>query len=214
MSQLILSRFLPLFLLFQDLILFCFGAIVMLLLLPKFGPITPLDLVLAAGYFFSAPISLLTVRLMKSLSVPSHEETSYLLAAEKFVDSVTKYGSLLLAPLTALTLFLASQQRPDLLVGAFWISSLVFLTELIVIRFLFWIIKTTSLSLRWKYFLFFAISPLVIIPLAMGSADVVKDFLRLPAWVDLPIVTYVPVGNLVCLTRIPSICSRRRSICL
>lgn len=119
MSQIILSRFLPLILLFWDMILFPLGALVALLLLPQFELMTPLDLVIATGYFFAAPVSILTVRLMKNLSAPSREQAAYLLVAEKFIDSVTKIGFLLLAPLTALSLFLASQQRPDVLLGAF-----------------------------------------------------------------------------------------------
>lgn len=69
-----------------------------------------------------------------------------------------------------------------------------FLTELIVIRLLLWIIRTAKSSSNWYYLLFSVVSPLVLIPLAIGTGDVVKDFLRLPAWVDLPIVTYIPLA--------------------
>lgn len=186
-----LQPFLLLFLFLRE-IVFLAGILVFTWIIGTYYKLSAADLLVVLATFFSGPIVILIARNLLSLKRLSPRQATSVHAGERLVSSLLLYALPLVALLSGVTLGLANRNITNVLLSSSWIAGLVVAIELVKVRVLLALIRSHT-SHVVGIVAFFVLSYVVNVPFAVGSAYVVHDVLALPAWIDLPIVSYIPL---------------------
>jgi len=155
-------------------------------------PLTMLDLVLLPAFYFMLPITYAVARLVEDVGELASFQEALLDSFRKELNNIEKYGWPVFACITALYLFIAQHTYVDPIFYAVWVIGLISLVEILCLSALFWFIMKRY-SVRLSLICFYLATSPITIALSYLTAHLAYDILKIPAWIDLPVVSYVPM---------------------